>query len=102
IRLSPGPYGDAADLYGRAAELARADGYPGIAAMNLAFAANCALLGGDASERPAGTAEEAVQLARRSGMAVAIVISLNALALRRVDRDAARARVLLRESVERS
>jgi predicted ATPase/class 3 adenylate cyclase len=102
IALSAGAYRDAADLYGRAAELARADGYPGIAAMNLAFAANSALLGGDATEDSAATAEEAVQLARRSGMAVAIVISLNALALRLVDRDPARARVLLRESVERS
>jgi predicted ATPase len=100
--LSGGAYAEAAALYQRAAELARADGYPGVAAMHLAFSANSALLGGNGIGHAAATVEESVALARRSGMTVAIVLSLNALAVRLVDREPARARELLRESVERS
>jgi tetratricopeptide (TPR) repeat protein len=102
IAISSGAYAEAADLYQRAAELARADGYPGIAAMHLAFSANSALLGGNGSEEAAAVAEQSVALARQSGMAVAIVLSLNALALRLVDQDRERAIDLLRESIERS
>jgi predicted ATPase/class 3 adenylate cyclase len=100
--LSAGAYADAVAAYTRAAELARADGYPGIAAMFLAFSVSSALLGGGGIEQATATAEESVALARRSGMPVAIVLSLNALALTLVEHDPTRARAVLRESIERS
>ena len=97
--LSAGAYADAAATYTEAAELALADGYPGVAAMYLAFGANSALLGGGSTEQPAAMAERAVDLARRSGMPVAIVVSLNCLALAVVEQNPKRARALVRESV---
>lgn len=57
------------------------------------------MLGSVALDQAAQKAEEAVALARRSGMPSAIVLSLNSLALALVDRDPARSRALLRESV---
>ena len=41
-----GAYADAVSAYARAAELADADGYPGLAAIFLAYKVSCALLGG--------------------------------------------------------
>jgi hypothetical protein len=86
---------------GRAAELASAGGYPGLAAIYLAHSVNTALLGGGGIEQATAIADEAVALARRSGMPSAIVLSLNSLALTLVERDPERARALLRESVDR-
>ena len=86
----------------RGAELAAADGYPGLAAINLAVGINTELLGGGEAEKAIAKAEKALQLARQSGMHAAIVISLNSLALTLADLDPARARALLEESVERS
>jgi tetratricopeptide (TPR) repeat protein len=100
--LSAGAYADAVTAYYRAAELAGADEYPGLAAIYLAYGVGTALLGGFDLAQAIATAEESVALARRSGMRVALVLSLNALALTLVDRDPARARSLLLESVELS
>ena len=102
VSLAAGNYADAVSAYSRGAELAAADGYPGLAAINLAVCVNTALLGGGEAEDAIAQAEEALDLARQSGMHVAIVISLNSLALTLADRDPARARALLDESVERS
>jgi predicted ATPase/class 3 adenylate cyclase len=99
--LAAGAYADAVSAYTQAAELARADGYPGLAAMFLAFSVSSTLLGGGGIEQATGAAENSVGLARRAGMPDAIVLSLNALALTLVDRDPARAKALLRESIER-
>jgi predicted ATPase/class 3 adenylate cyclase len=100
--LSAGAYADAIAAYTRAAELASVDGYPGLAAIYLAYSVNSALLGGGGIEQATAKAEESVALARRSGMPAAIVLSLNALALTLVEHDPARARAVLRESVGRS
>src|SRR5262249_6282325 len=100
--LSAGAYADAIAAYTRAAQLARADGYPGLAAMYLAYCVSTTLLGGGAIEQATAKAEESVGLARKSGNPGAIVMSLNALALTLVERDPERARALLHESVERS
>jgi predicted ATPase/class 3 adenylate cyclase len=100
--LSAGAYTDAVCAYTRAAELARADGYSGLAAIYLAHSVNTSLLGGGGIEQATARAEESLALARRSGMPAAIVMSLNALALTLVEDDPERARALLRESVERS
>lgn len=100
--LSAGDYGKAISAYTRAAELAKADGYPGIAAQYLAFGVNSAMLGGRGIERTTALAEESVALARQSGMPGAIVLSLNALALTLVERDPTRARSLLHEVIELS
>jgi tetratricopeptide (TPR) repeat protein len=100
--LSAGAYADAVAAYIRAAQLARDDGYPGLAAMYLAYCVSTTLLGGGAIEQANAKAEESVALARQSGNPGAIVISLNALALTLVDRDPQRAEALIRESVERS
>jgi tetratricopeptide (TPR) repeat protein len=100
--LSAGDYEDAVSTYTQAAELAGADGYPGLAAMELSYAVSTALLGGGDIKQATAMAEQSVALARQSGMPGAITLSLNALALTSVERDPARARVLLREVIERS
>jgi predicted ATPase/class 3 adenylate cyclase len=98
--LAAGAYTDAVSAYSRSAELATADGYPGLAAIGLAVGVNTALLGGADSREVTAQAEEALALARQSGMHGAIVMSLNSLALTLVDLDPARARALLEESIE--
>jgi tetratricopeptide (TPR) repeat protein len=100
--LSAGAYSDAVAAYNRAAELASADGYPGLAAMYLAYGVNSALLGGGNGQEATATAEKSGALARRSGMPAAIVQSLNALALALVDHEPARAKSLLHQSIEHS
>ncbi len=100
--LAAGAYADAVAAYNRAAELATADGYPGLAAIGLAVSVNTALLGGADVREVTAKAEEALTLARQSGMHAAIVMSLNSLALTLVDLDPTRARALLEESIERS
>jgi predicted ATPase/class 3 adenylate cyclase len=102
VSLAAGDYAEAVKAYGRVAELASADGYPGLAAINLAVGVNTALLGGGEAEDLVAKAEMALKLARQSGMHGAIVISNNSLALTLADLDPARARALLEESVERS
>jgi predicted ATPase len=97
--LASGAYTDAVAAYTRAAELATADGYPGLAAIFLAYRVNCSLLGGIAVEESASTAERAVTLARQSGMPGAMAVSLNALAMALVEPDPGRAAAVLRESV---
>ncbi|KUI45986.1 hypothetical protein AU198_00100 [Mycobacterium sp. GA-1199] len=99
--LASGDYSGAVSAYRSAAEIAEADGYPALAAVALAVSVNAALLGGCYGTEEVARAEEAVRLARRSGMQAAIVMSLNALALALADTDPVRARTLLRESVER-
>jgi predicted ATPase len=99
--LSAGAYADAVSGYTRAAELAGADGYPGVAALYLAYSVNSALLGGGGIDEATAQAEESVALARRSGNPGAIVMSLNALALTLVEHDPARAKALLHESIQR-
>jgi hypothetical protein len=98
--LAAGAYTDAVSAYSRAAELAIADGYPGLAAIGLAVGVNTALLGGADFREVTAQAEEALALARRSGMHGAIVMSLNSLALTLVDLDPTRARALLKKSIE--
>jgi predicted ATPase/class 3 adenylate cyclase len=100
--LAAGDYAVAVSAYSRAAELATADGYPGLAAVALAVGVNTALLGGGEAKNEIPKAEEALALARRSGMPAAIVMSLNSLALTLADIDPARARALLDESADRS
>jgi hypothetical protein len=98
--LAGGDYVDAVSAYTRAAELASADGYTGLAAIFIAYGVNCALLGGIGTEETIAKAEEAVALARQSGMPGAIVLTLNSLALALVDHDPTRSRAVLRESIE--
>ena len=98
--LAAGAYADAVSAYARAAELANGDGYPGLAAIFLAYKVSCALLGGTAAEEMEPTVEESVTLARRSGMPGAMVISLNSLAMTLAERDPNRAKAVLRESIE--
>jgi predicted ATPase len=100
--LAGGEYAEAVAKYNQAAELASVDGYAGLAAVFLAYGVQCAELGGIGTEETIETAETAVALARRSGMPGAIVLSLNALALSLVEKDASRARIVLRESIERA
>ena len=100
--LSSGAYADAVSIYIRAAELARADGCLGLAAVFLAYGANSASLGGSDVEQAIATAEEAVTIAMESGTPTAIASTANALALALVRRDPARARALLQESIDRS
>ncbi len=99
-RLSAGAYADAVALYLRAAELASADSYPGLAAIYLAYGVSSAVLWGAGIDEATDHAERSVSLARRSGMPGAIMMGLNALALTLVEDDAPRARALLRESIE--
>jgi tetratricopeptide (TPR) repeat protein len=98
--LATGAYADAISAYARAAELAEADGYLGMAAIFLAYKVSCALLGGTAAEEMEPTVEESVALARRSGMPSAMVISLNSMAMTLAERDPNRAKTVLRECVE--
>jgi predicted ATPase/class 3 adenylate cyclase len=102
VALADGAYADAVSAFTRAAQLASADGYPGLAAICLAHSVNTALLGGGDIQQATVTAEQSVAWARRSGMPSAIVLSLNSLALTLVEHDPERSRALLRESVERS
>ena len=98
--LSGGDYLGAVTAYTRAAELASADGNAGMAGIFLGYGVNCALLGGIETGETVAKAEEAVALARRSGMPGSIVLTLNALALALVDHDPARARAVVSESIE--
>ncbi|WP_326544733.1 adenylate/guanylate cyclase domain-containing protein [Mycolicibacterium sp. ND9-15] len=98
--LAGGEYARAVTAYGRAAELALAAGYTGLAGIFRAYRVQCTMLGGIDTAQTVSEAEEAVALARQSGMPGAIVISLNALALALVDSDPVRARAVLRESIE--
>jgi predicted ATPase/class 3 adenylate cyclase len=95
--LARGAYPEAVSAYARAAELADADDYPGVAAIFLAYKVSCALLGGMAAEEMQSTVEESVALARRSGMPGAIVISLNAMAMTLAESDPNRAKAVLRD-----
>jgi hypothetical protein len=79
--------------------LARTDGYPGLAAIFLAYGVNSALLGGGDIASAIAMAEEAVTTARQSGIPMAIATTANSLALALVDRDPSRARALLQESI---
>jgi tetratricopeptide (TPR) repeat protein len=99
--LSAGAYADAVHAYSQAAEVARADGYPGIAATYLAFGVNARVLGGLGAEEAIAEAEDSATLARESGMPGAIVQSLTTLALALAEHDPPRARALLDESIER-
>jgi predicted ATPase/class 3 adenylate cyclase len=98
--LATGAYASATSAYTRAAELANVDGFPGLAAIFLAYKISCSILGGTAAEDMVSTGEEAVTLARRSGMPGAMVISLNSLAMSLAERDPSRAKTVLHESVE--
>lgn len=98
--LARGAYPDAVSAYDRAAELAEADGFSGMAAIWLAYKVSCALLGGVTAEEMEPTVEESVAMARRSGMPSAMVISLNSMAMTLAERDPRRARAVLRESIE--
>jgi hypothetical protein len=80
--------------------MAEVDGYPGLAAMFLAYSVNVALLGGRGVEEVLPIAEQAIVLARQSGMPGAIVQSLDSLALALAEHDPSRAKALLRESLE--
>jgi len=100
--LSLGAYDEAVTAYQLAAELAKEDGYLGLASVHLAYCVSTAMLGGHTAEELIETAEESVTLARQSRMPGADVLSLNAMALTLVDRDRDRARALLNESVDRA
>ena len=95
--LARGAYAGAVSTYARAAELAEADGYLGMAAIFLAYKVSCALLGGAAAKEMEPTVEESVALARRSGMPGAMVISLNSMAMTLADRDPDQAKAILRD-----
>ena len=66
--FSAGAYADAVHAYSQAAELARADGYPGVAATYLAFGVNARVLGGIGAQQAIPEAEDSIALARQSGM----------------------------------
>jgi predicted ATPase/class 3 adenylate cyclase len=100
--LSGGDYGNAVSAYVQAAEMAKADGYPGMAGQYLAYGVSSAVLGGLDIAQATAMAEESVALTRQSGMPGALVLSLNALALTLVERDPEKARSLLHEVIERS
>jgi tetratricopeptide (TPR) repeat protein len=100
--LAAGRYDDAVLAYTRAAELASADGYLGVAAIFLAYSVSSDLLRGGELEEATARAEQSMALARQSDMPGAIVIALNVLALALVDSDPRRARALLQESAELS
>ena len=95
--LARGAYADAVSAYARAAELAQAEGFSGMAAIFLAYKVSCALLGGTPAEEMEPTVEESVALARRSGMPGAMVISLNSKAMTLAERDPTRAKAVLRD-----
>jgi tetratricopeptide (TPR) repeat protein len=100
--LASGDYAGAVSAYKRAAKVATTDGYPGLAAIALALSVNSSLLGGGEANNEISQAEDALALARHSGMHAAIVIALNSLALTLVDLAPDRARALLDEGIERS
>lgn len=96
--LAGGNYVAGLEAYMRSADLARAAGYVGLAAIFLAYGVSCAVLGGD-EQRAIQTAERSVRLARRSGMPSAIVLGLNARAFALAAQDPPLARELLTESL---
>ncbi len=100
LHLGTGAYAAAVSTYTRAAELAQKGGAVGMAAIFQAYKVTCALLGGAAAETLRPIAEEAVALARRSGMPSALVISLNALAMALTENDPQRAKAVLSEIAE--
>jgi predicted ATPase/class 3 adenylate cyclase len=102
VSLAAGAYADAISGFAHAAELANADGYPGLASTYLANSVNSTLLGGGWTQETTTRAEEAAALARQSGMPGAIVMSLNSLALALAEQDPKRARALLHESLQLS
>lgn len=99
--LSAGDYVGAVAGYQRAADIAFSDGYPGLAAICLSYAVSTSLLGGGDVDEAVANAEQAVAAAKRSGMATAVVWSLNSLAISIVESDPERAASLLRESIGR-
>jgi hypothetical protein len=101
VSLSAGDYAEAVEGYTRAAEVARVDGYPGVAATYLAYSVNARLLGGIGAQQALAEAEDSLALARRSGMPGSIVQSLNAIALTLAEHDPVRAKAALTESIER-
>lgn len=98
--LASGDYAAAVAAYSRAAELANADGYPGLAGIFLAYRLNCSVLGGMETSATIAQAQEAVALARHSGMPGAIVLTLNSLALALVEHDPSQAESVLSESID--
>jgi predicted ATPase len=100
--LASGAYAEAVATYDRAADLALADGNAGLAGIFLAYGVQCAELGGIARDEAVAKGERAVALARRSGMAGAIVLTLNALSMALAEADPERARAALRESIDRA
>ncbi|MFI5505973.1 ATP-binding protein [Mycobacterium sp. NPDC051804] len=100
--LAAGAYTDAVTTYERAAELAQTSGFPGTAAIVLAYSVTGALIGGMDLEQATARAQEAITLARQTALPGAIVIALNAVAMALADRDPEQARACLQESVELS
>jgi predicted ATPase/class 3 adenylate cyclase len=100
--LAAGAYDDAVLAYTRAAELASTEGYPGVAAIFLAYSVSSDLIRGGEPEGATAKAERSMALARQSDMPGAIVIALNVLALALAVSDPHRARGLLQESAELS
>jgi hypothetical protein len=74
------------------AKLANADGYPGLAAMCFSDGVNTALLGGAEPRDVIEQAEDAVTLARHSGMPGAVGLCLNSVALALAAEDPGRSR----------
>jgi hypothetical protein len=101
IALSAGAYADAVAGYNKAAMIARQDGYLGVAANYLSYAVNARLLGGVDPQRAFSEAEDAVALARQSGMPGAVVQSVHTLALVLAEHDPQQATALLTEGLER-
>jgi predicted ATPase/class 3 adenylate cyclase len=99
--FAAGAYAEAVDGYTRAAQVARADGYPGVAATYLAYSVNARMLGDIGAQQAIAQAEDSVALARQSGMPGAIVQSVTVLALALAEHDPPRARALLNESITR-
>ena len=100
--LAGGDFAAAATAYWRAAELAEAHGYAGMAAINHAYGVSAAFIGGTDHQDCPAHARSAVALARRCGMPGAIVLSLIALAITYLDEDPHRAKALLLEGIDRA
>jgi predicted ATPase/class 3 adenylate cyclase len=98
--LAIGDYPAASAAFINAAQIANADGYPGLAAMCFSDGVNTALLGGAEPRDVIGQAQEAVALARLSGMPGAVGLCLNSVALALATEDPDRSRAFLKESVE--
>ncbi len=92
--LWSGAYAEGSACYAQAAEIANSEGYPGIAAMLLSYSVNTDLLGGSKANEWSRRPRRPSGLRGRSGMAAAIVSSLNSLALAIAERDSGRARAL--------